>query len=474
MIARIVGKASIRDAMLRMDFVSDAKPAAPGRLSLAAVLCFACAHLPFAALNLSIAVPLPRFFATPLGLGAAAGGIFGLVRLIDIPVDPALGLMMDRTRTRFGSYRPWLVVAAPILMLAIYMIYQAEPGVTAGYLLVWLLVLYIGLSLLLVGGNSWASTLATSYAERSRIFGAMTALGVLGAALALAIPILADSRGLTEGEGVRWIGWFLMGLAPMAIAVAVIRTPEQVAPEAKGLQFKLADYGALMTRPDVVRLIVADFFVTLGPGWMSALYLFFFHDSRGFSLTEANVLLAIYILAGLAGAPAAAWLANRISKHLALLVNTTGYSLILIVLFFQPKGDFSTMAPTMFAAGALAAGFTVLIRSITADIADEIRLEGGRQLVGLLYALTSATTKAATAFAVALTFAYLGWANYDFTAGANNGAEQIRALDIAYIVGPIVFVMIAGFCFLGYKLTADRHAAIRRELEARDALAAAE
>lgn len=454
--------------------MSDAKPAAPGRLSVAAIFCFACAHLPFAALNLSIAVQLPRFFAMTLGLGAAAGGIFGLVRLIDIPVDPALGLMMDRTRTRFGSYRPWLVVAAPILMLAVYMIYQAEPGVTAGYLLVWLLVLYIGLSLLLVGGNSWASTLATSYAERSRIFSAMTALGVLGAALVLLIPILADGRGLTEGEGVRWIGWFLMALAPMAIAVAVIRTPERITPDAQGVQFKLSDYGVLLTRPDVVRLIVADFFVTLGPGWMSALYLFFFVDSRGFSITEANVLLAIYILAGLVGAPGAAWLANRISKHLALLVNTTGYSLILIVLFFQPKGDFAIMAPTMFAAGALAAGFTVLIRSITADIGDEIRLEGGRQLVGLLYALTSATTKAATAFAVALTFAYLGWANYNFAAGAKNGAEQIRALDLAYIVGPIVFVMIAGFCFLGYKLTADRHAEIRRQLDERDALAAAE
>ncbi len=445
------------------------RPAPAAQLSLPAVLSFALAYLPFAALQLSVAVQLPRFFATSLGVGAAAGGIFGLVRLIDIPVDPALGLMMDRTRTRFGRYRPWLLLAAPVIMLAVYMLYQAQLGVTRGYLMLWLLVLYLGMSLVLVGGNSWASTLATSYKERSRIFGVMTGLGVLAAAMVLAIPIYTDSQAMSEADGIRWIGWFLVGLAPVAIGVTVLSTRETVTADAHGARFKLADYAALLTRPDVLRLIAADFFVTLGPGWMSALYLFFFEDSRGFSVTEANLLLAIYILAGLAGAPAAAWLANRVSKHRALLINTTAYSLILIILFVQPKGLFLPMAPTMFAAGAAAAGFTVLIRSMTADIGDEIRLEGGRQLVGLLYALTSATTKAATALAVTLTFGVLGAFEYKFAAGSVNGPEQIQALELAYIVGPIIFVMIAGFCFLGFRLTAERHAEIRRELDVRDA-----
>ena len=448
---------------------SQNSPAAAAQLSLPAVLRFALAYLPFAALSLSVSVQLPRFFATALGMGAAAGAIFGVVRMIDIPIDPALGLLMDRTRTRFGRYRPWILLAAPVIMLAVYMLYQAQHGVSRGYLTLWLLILYLGMSMVLVGGNALASTLATTYKERSRIFGAMSGLGVLAAAMVLAIPIYTDSQSMSEAEGVRWIGWFLMGLTPIVIAISVFGTREAVTADVQGAKFKASDYLALLTRPDVMRLIAADFFVTLGPGWMSALYLFFFEDSRGFSVAEANILLAIYILAGLAGAPAAAWLANRISKHLALLVNTTAYSLILLVLFFQPKGVFVLMAPTMFAAGAAAAGFTVLIRSITADIGDEIRLEGGRQLVGLLYALTSATTKAATAFAVALTFSVLGYFNYQFSAGQANGPDQIRALELAYIVGPIVFVMIAGFCFLGYRLTPVRHAEIRRELDERDA-----
>lgn len=446
-----------------------ASPPAQAPLSLSTVIAFACAYIPFAALQLSVAVQLPRFFASSLGVGAAAGGVFFLVRLIDIPVDPALGLLMDRTRTRFGRYRPWLVASAPVLMLALYMAYQARPGVGVPYLTLWLLILYLGMSFLLVGGNAWGSTLASTYGGRSRIFGAQSALGVVGAASVLAIPTFAAWRQMPEAEGVRLIGWFMMGLAPLCVLIALSRTPERITADGGGRAFRLADYAALLVRPNVVRLLAGDFCVVMGPGWMAALYLYFFEDSRHFGVAAANILLAVYILAGFVGAPAAAWLANRISKHRALMVTTTGYSLTLIVIFLLPKGQVAPMAPAMLLAGAFGAGFIVLIRSITADIGDEIRLETHRNLAGLLYALTSATTKAASALAAGLTFTILGMVGYNFKPGAHNGPDQILGLEMAYVIGPIVFVMLAGACFIGYRLSADRHAEIRRQLDLRDA-----
>ena len=450
--------------------MSQAKGAAPAQLSLVSVLTFACCYLPFSALQTSVAVQVPRYFASHLGLGLAVGGIFGLVRLIDIPLDPALGLGMDRTRTRIGRYRPWMLAGAPVLMLAIYMMYEAHVGVSSGYLLIWLLIMYLGMSMLLLSGNAWASTLAASYKQRSRIFGAMAGLGTLGAIAILVIPIIVAQRGGSDPDGIRAVGWFLVGLVPLTIALAALRTPEPLKKNTSETpRFALSDYMKLLARPNVIRLLAADFLVILGPGWMSALYLFFFKDSRGFSISEANGLLVIYIAAGLLGAPATAWLANRISKHRALAVTTTGYSLMLIVIFLSPKADFAIAAPAMFVAGGLAAGTIVMIRSITADIGDEIRLEKGRQEIGLLYALTSATTKAASALAITLTFWVLSMVGYNPTEGAVNGPSQIRGLELAYAIGPIVFVMIGGACFLGYKLSAERHADIRRQLDERDA-----
>ncbi|MGZ6014760.1 MAG: MFS transporter [Phenylobacterium sp.] len=448
--------------------MSKAKGSAPAPLSLVSTLTFACCYLPFSALNTSVAVQVPNYFARHIGLGLAVGGVFGLIRLIDIPLDPFLGLVMDRTRTPLGRYRPWMMLGAPVLMVAIYMMYEAPVGASRGYLLLWLLIMYLGMSLLLLAANAWAAALAVSYTQRSRIFGAMQGLGTLGAIAILVIPIVTHGMHKTDAQGIQAVGWFLVVMAPITIALVTLRTPEPLK-KVEASHVRLTDYASLLARPNVLRLIAADFFIIMGPAWMSALYLFFFTDSRGFSVSAANGLLVIYIAAGLIGAPATAWLANRISKHRALAVSAVGYSLMLIVIFVSPKASFAIAAPAMFLAGGLAAGSVVMIRSLTADIGDEIRLEKGQHQIGLLYALTSGTTKAAGALAVTLTFWVLSLVGYNPAEHAVNGPAQIRGLELAYAIGPIVFVMMGGACFIGYRLSAERHADIRRQLDARDA-----
>ena len=121
---------------------------------------------------------------------------------------------------------------------------------------------------------------------------------------------------------------------PLASALVIVdRTGRPLAanPAARehGLPATVAAYAPML---EDLRLLAADLFVTLGPGWMAALYLFYFTDSLKFTMAQANLLLMIYVAAGFAGAPLAAWLANRISKHRALMVNTTIYSLGLILL----------------------------------------------------------------------------------------------------------------------------------------------
>jgi predicted MFS family arabinose efflux permease len=64
----------------------------------------------------------------------------------------------------------------------------------------------------------------------------------------------------------------------------------------------------------VIRLLAADLMVTLGPGWMAALYLFYFKDSRGFDTAAANLLLLIYVAAGFAGAPLGSGLIDHSQK----------------------------------------------------------------------------------------------------------------------------------------------------------------
>ncbi len=444
--------------------------AAPNRLPLHSVLTFSLANLPIAALSVAVLVYLPPYFAGHLKVPMAiVGGTWIAIRLIDIPVDITLALAMDRTRTRIGRYRPWLIAGAPVVMLGLHRLYMAPVGFSGGYLLVWLLVLYLGWWMMSLAHAAWAATLAPEYHDRSRLFGIVTAAGVVGTLAVLLLPILGRGLGWSDARSVQSMGWAMIVAAPVAAGIAAIRTPERIARATAAPRLPLRDYVAILRKPDLLRLLLAQVGLTLGPGWMSALYLFFAADAKGFSVQAASILLALYIAAGFPGALAVATLARRIGKHRALIVTTTGFSLGVIAILFVPRGDVAAAAAPMVWAGAMSAGFGLMILAMLADLGDEFRLEQGKERMSLLYALNGLAQKIATAFSIGLTFPLLARLGYKAAEGSVNTPAAIHNLTVAFIAGPIVFVMLAGACVLGWRLDAVRHGEVRRALDAREA-----
>jgi Na+/melibiose symporter-like transporter len=436
---------------------------------MATLLAFGLANLPNAALSIAVFVFLPPYFAGHLGVGmAVVGGVWMGVRLFDIPVDILLALVMDRTRTPIGRYRFWLVIGAPVLMLALFKLFMAPYGFSGLYLTAWLLVLYLGISATTLAVSAWGATLATHYHERSRLFGVLTALGVGSALTILIIPILGQALGRTNAQSVQTMGWFLIGLTPLAIGVAVIRTPETIpalAPVRQGPAVR--EILAVLGKPDLLRLFLAQMALTLGPGWMSALYLFFFTQARQYSVQQASLLLALYILAGVPGALGAAALARRIGKHRALMVSAVCFSLGLTSVLIIPKGNVLAAAPAMLWVGAMAASFGLMIQAMLADVGDEVRLDQGKERVSLLYALNGLAQKVAAAFSIGLTFPLLARLGFNPAEGVQNTPQALAHLTWAFIAGPIVFVLMGGFTVIGWRLDARRQGEIRQALLAR-------
>ena len=87
---------------------------------------------------------------------------------------------------------------------------------------------------------------------------------------------------------------------------------------------------------------------------------------------------------------------------------------------------------------------------------------------GVLFAIMTMTEKLAGALSIGLTFNILGMVGYKGD-GADS-AEAIHGMVLAYIIGPVIFMFVAGLCLTGYRLSKARHEDIRRELDARDAL----
>ena len=462
-----------------------AAPAGRPATPLPTLFAFALPGMTLAGMVLVYGVYLPRFY---VGLGngfLAVAGAIATVRFIDIWLDPLLGVAMDRTRTPLGRYRPWLIAGAPITMLGIYKLLLPVGHVGPGYLTLWMLVTYAGASMLNLSIAAWAAILSTSYNERSRVYGVTQGLAVLGAVSLSFLPLLTQGKVvLGKAASMPAVGWVLVVALPLTVAVCSLFTPERIVASKAKTRFTLADVWAAISKPTILRIVAADLVLTLGPGTTAPLYVYFFHDAKGFDIAEVGFLLIFYIGAGLVGAPFWGRVAHRIGKHRTVQVACVCYGVAQTTLMVLPRvwpGHTAVDAmPTilgMLAVGFCASAFLLLIRAMVADVVDEVRLERGQDLTTLLFSMVTTTTKIGTVITVVIVFPILKMVGYNGKEGAVNTPDAIFGLEMCYLFAPILLVFVGGALFFGYTLDAKRHSAIRDALDARDAelsIAAAE
>ncbi|HEY3694811.1 MFS transporter [Phenylobacterium sp.] len=429
---------------------------------------YALPCLPLAGLGLPLVVYLPEFYASELGLSlTAVGATFLLVRLLDIGFDPFIGAVMDATRSRFGRFRLWLALSVPILMVATWQLFMARPGVGTGYLLVWLLAVYAGTSISSLAQIAWGAVLSPDYNQRSRIYAWWQAGNVVGMVLVLTLPALLPFFGIkAHSAGVAAMGWFVVVLTPLTVALAVWRVPEPLVTTAPS-RASAVDYLGLLGRRNVLRILAADFLIGAGPAITGALFFFFFERVKGFDKGAASLLLLAYFIGGLAGAPLWAWLAVKLGKHRALAVSNGIYAALTLCALAIPPGDTVVAGVLMFLIGVPFAAGAFLLRAMMADVGDEVRLATGVDRTGLLYALLSGTVKIGSAAAVGVAFPLLQ--AFGFDARASGGPAGLHGLQGLFVGLPAALSVLAGWLVLRHPLTARRHRAIRDALARADA-----
>jgi glycoside/pentoside/hexuronide:cation symporter, GPH family len=439
-------------------------------LSLGTVLTFVSATIPGAALLGMLAVFLPRFFTHFHMTLFAVGGALALVRTVDtFLVDLPIGWAMDKFRTRFGRYRPWFVVGAPITGVGIFMLFNPPANMTTPYLAGWYMFLWVGLSMMTIAHSAWAANLASNYNDRSRLFGWMIPVGIVGTVWLNLSPVLSHGKfGPGIAADVPIIGWIIIGISVVTTTVVAVFVREPVTPPAPRARGALSDYWRLIANPTALRLVLGDLFLTLGPGLTAPIYLFFFNQSKGFSIGAATVLLLCYGAAGFLWAPLWALVARSLGKHRTLQIACVCYAIFQTSLMAIQGPQFWLTALFMFLVGGCASAFLFLVRAMLADYADQLRLEQGATRVGLLYSFVGVTQKLGASLNTAISFSILAWVGFNPDEHAHNTAHAIFGLNMTYLFAPIVFVVLGGAFFLGYRLDAKRHAEIRAALDARD------
>jgi GPH family glycoside/pentoside/hexuronide:cation symporter len=460
---------------------STAAPAADQRVPLYNVFTYGSLGVPVAAMGVILGVYLPRHYVS-LGVGfiAVSAAIF-IVRMIDILFDPAVALIMDRTKTPIGRYRPWILAGAPLVLFGLYKLLMPTGGVNAGYMILWLVVTVAGVSMMTLGLAAWGAVLAKAYDDRSRVYGWTQAMAVVGAIAILLLPVFSHGK-IVPGlkSSMPTIGLILIVAIPIALVITTLLTPERVVPIPQRPKFELADYWRALRRPSMLRLILADLALTLGPGTTGPLYVYYFHDAKGFSVPAVGLLLISYIGAGIFGAVFWGRLSRRFGKHRTVQIACVAYSITQATLMALPRMGphyaFAQTIPTiigMFAVGFCASAFLLLVRAMIADVADEVRLEQKQDLTSLLFSMVTTTTKIGGSITVAIVFPVLAFVHYNGGEGAVNTPGAIFGLEMCYLFAPVILVWLGGAMFFGYKLDGARHAEIRQGLAELD-LAASE
>ena len=443
-------------------------------VSVPRLAAFASPALPLAAIGLPFTVHLPPYYAGELGLGlATVGFIFFLVRAIDLPLDPLLGLWIDRTRTPIGRFRPWFIAGAATLVVGSYLVFMAPQGVSPMAAFWSVMLLYAGLSMFQVAHQSWAATLTEEYHGRSRVFGWLQATGVLGMVLVLSLPPIAAgiTGDATPAAGVHAMGWFTIVLLPLAVLLTFASTGEPHRPGTRH-HVRLGDMRTVATNPLMRRLLAADVLSGVAPGIAGAMFIFVFEHRLGFGAAQASLLLLVYFIAGLLAAPLWMRLAVRLGKHRAAALAGVFYCLTQPSIIILPAGNWWAVLVGMAVAGIPYAAFPFLMRAMLADVIDADRLATGADQTGLYSAVLTTATKLSYAVPIGAIYPYLAWIGFNGAAGAANTPAALDGMAYMFAFAPVLFMGSAALVAWRWPHDREAHERVHGALVATDVAAA--
>lgn len=435
---------------------------------------FALVGVPLATGGLPLTLYLAPYYAS-LGLDLATiGVIVTLTRLTDILTDPVVGAWSDRTSARRGRRAPWLLAGVPVMAIATLAVFT--PWLTPGPAqLFWsVAALYFGWTLIGIPLAAWAAELAPDYHERSRLLGARTWGGVIGALVAILAPLVMHglaSQGVTAAAptapgslqpmlGV--LAWLTVALLVVTVPWLVwtvpqvpVMPPRGSLPFGEGLRLVAAN-GAFR------RLLAASMLSAIGWNGINALFIFFVTAYLGAAQNEWPLIVLAYTLAQVIGTPLLIRLAPRFSKHRLLaaasLLSIALFSLVLLL----ERGDYLLYAAISFGTGLLAPAINILGPSMAGDVIDADTLASGRQRGAFFMALWGMADKLAVALAMLVALPLVQSMGFDPAAPS---AAGLVALKYAFCLVPCAFFLASVACLKGYPLTAARHAEIRAALE---------
>lgn len=376
-----------------------------GRLTLGRLAIFSSPVLVFQALELPWRVFLPVFFSETLGLAlATVAALMMWIRLFDMVADPVVGWASDRFPTRFGLRRPWMAASVPLIVLGTWQTFFAQPGIGVATLAFWCLLMHLGYTLLVVPHGGWGLEISGDYHERTRIMGAKVWFAAAGMPLVALLPSLLERIGDGgRAEQVAAMGWVLVLLAPLSVALVLRAIPEPPVDPAAARRTPppLRQFWTILKDRQLATILALYGLLGLAEAAGSASFVFFVEQSLGLAGTASSLIL-VQALVALVAVPAWAAISRRNGKRATLAAVFAWQALSAPVALLLPAGQLAPLILFLVVRHISWGADYMLLRALVADVAGRDADTGGDRKAGSYYAMFNVTFKLASALGVGI------------------------------------------------------------------------
>ena len=418
----------------------------------------------------NIATFLLIFYTDVFGISAAAAAsMVFTIKIINAFTDPLIGAIADRTTTRFGKFRPYLIWAPLPLAGAAFLTYTT-PDLSESGKIAWAygtyLLMMVCYTCINIPYNALSGVLSADPQERSTVNGLRFIFAFAGGTLVTAAtPALV--RWLGHGDDK--LGWQLTMLAWGVLASALfvttfINTRERVAPAPTQQSNVWQDIRDLSrNRPWVALFFLAlIIMITITLRTTSAAYYFKYVVGRP-ELMQGFV--PAYMISAAVGASLTPFLTRFIDKRKLMMILMSPAAVLSLAFFFVQKDQVTLMFALQIALGFVLGPKSPLAFSMYADTADYNEWRTGRRATAMTFAAATFSQKLGTAVAVAVIgwlFTRLGYvANVAQTSGSQAGIVWLMSFI------PAAFAVLAVAVMFFYNLDNAKLARIQADLEAR-------
>ncbi|MDB5706770.1 MAG: sodium:melibiose symporter [Sphingomonas bacterium] len=427
---------------------------------------FASMAVPIAGAGLPLAIFVPQLYATHFGIPLATiGFIFLLGRLWDVASDPIVGVLSDRTRSRFGRRKPWIAGGGLLFGLGSALLFF-PPAALVGplYLGLVLFVFYFGWTMIEIPFSAWAGEIDRDYHGRTRVVTYQLTLRSIGLLLTLILPTLLDQ--IRPGDGalkLQVVGGFILVTLFPALAASLLAFREAplptVAPRRAGFWKTVR---IVFSDRLLLRVLASDVAVTAGQSIRAGLIVFFAVNYMGLPAWASGLYLLQFVFGVLAG-PIWLRIGYRFGKRQTAILGELSQAAINIALILVFPGMLWLLVALAAAQGLTQGSGNLMLRAMVGDVADAHRVKTGHDRTGLFYSVFSLSAKLGPALGIGLALPLVAWFGFAPKGASTPGA--LEALKYVFALGPAAAHILAAALIWRFPLDQTAYAEVRRALD---------